>query len=341
MKSEDLRKVVVRMTDDGMSSRQIAKDLRKVVSDRTVRRWQHLYKTTGTIDLKKSTGRPRIIRTKHLIQKVKQRFTYKSRQSARKLLNSLGVSKGTMGRIIREDLHLHAYRVTTQPNLKDEHKQRRISFAYWVRKSLRKKDHDQILFTDEKYFGLDGIFNRQNDRVYASSRQEADEHGGIRPVSKFSKRIMIWLGACKNGLTIPIIFKPGETLTHSNYIEIVLPHALAEGRRLLGDDFIYQQDNATPHTHKDSLAWIKNNFTRFIDENKWPPNSPDLNILDYHVWDAIGHNMHWKKVKNYDSLIEEIKQGISRVPLTGVVRSVESWSSRIFSILKTKGAYIK
>ncbi len=47
------------------------------------------------------------------------------------------------------------------------------------------------------------------------------------------------------------------------------------------------------------------------------------------------------KVKDYNSLIEEIRKGISRVPLTGVVRSVENWSSRIFSILKTKGAYIK
>ncbi|CAF4957938.1 unnamed protein product, partial [Rotaria socialis] len=87
---------------------------------------------------------------------------------------------------------------------------------------------------------------------------------------------MVWLGACKEGLTTPIIFKPGETLTHKNYIDIVLPHALAEGQRLLGEDFIYQQDNATPHTHKDSLTWIRNNFSRFIDETKWPPNSPYL-----------------------------------------------------------------
>ncbi|CAF4275549.1 unnamed protein product, partial [Rotaria magnacalcarata] len=97
-------------------------------------------------------------------------------------------------------------------------------------------------------------YNHQNDCVYASSRQEADAHGGIHRLSKFPKRIMVWLGACKEGLTTPIIFKPGETLTHKNYIDIVLPHVLTEGQRLLGEDFIYQQDNATPHTHKDSLT---------------------------------------------------------------------------------------
>ncbi|CAF4646770.1 unnamed protein product [Rotaria magnacalcarata] len=166
------------------------------------------------------------------------------------------------------DLHLHAYHVTIQPNIQDDHKQRSKSFAYWARKSLRKKDHGLILFTDEKYFGMDGIYNRQNERVYASSRQEADAHGRIHRLSKFPKLIMVWLGACKEGLTTPIIFKPGETLTHKSYIDIVLPHALAESQRLLGEDFIYQQDNATPHTHKDSLTWIRNNFSRFIDETK-------------------------------------------------------------------------
>ncbi|CAF3737285.1 unnamed protein product, partial [Rotaria magnacalcarata] len=62
-------------------------------------------------------------------------FLVEYRRSARKLASPLGVSRGTIGRTIHDDLHLHAYHITIQPNLKDEHKQERISFAYWVRKS--------------------------------------------------------------------------------------------------------------------------------------------------------------------------------------------------------------
>jgi hypothetical protein len=341
MKSVELRKVVMRATDDGISSVTIAQQLRQVVSSRTVRRWQDAYRRTGKIDLKNPPGRPRIVRTKHLVQKVKNRLAYKRRRSARKMGESLGVSKGTMSRIIKDDLHLHAYRITTEPNLNDAKKIRRTKFAYWVRRWLRKKDCEKILFSDEKYFSINGIFNRQNDRIYAANRQEADEHGGTKPTVKFSKKIMIWLGASKNGLTAPIIFEPGETLKNENYIKVVLPHALSEGRRLLGDDFIYQQDGATPHTHKDSQAWCASSFPRFIDSDTWPPNSPDLNVLDYYVWDAIGNNMHWEKVNNYDSLKDEIAKGIARVSKNSLARSVESWSLRILSILKTKGAYIK
>ncbi|CAF4582015.1 unnamed protein product [Rotaria socialis] len=132
------------MAHDGMSSLQIAK-LRKVVSERTVRRWQHLYRSTDTIDLKTPADRPRIILTKRFIRKVKNRFIYKGPQSARKLANSLGISKETIGRIIHEDFHLHVYRVTIESNLNDEHKQRRESFTYWVRKFLRKKDREENL----------------------------------------------------------------------------------------------------------------------------------------------------------------------------------------------------
>ncbi len=52
----------------------------------------------------------------------------------------------------------------------------------------------------------------------------------------------------------PIISKPGKTLSHENYIETVLLHAQYEGERLLGDDFIYQQDNVMPHTHQGLFA---------------------------------------------------------------------------------------
>jgi hypothetical protein len=246
-----------------------------------------------------------------------------------------------MGRIIRDDLRLYAYHITTQPKLTDEYKERRVAFAYWVRRSLRKQDHGKILFSDEKYFSVDGIFNRQNERVYAANRQVADEQGGTKGTSKYPKRIMVWLGACKNGLTKPIVFQPGETMKHENYIAVVLPHALSEGQRLLGNDFIYQQDNATPHAHKDSQAWCEKYLPRFLDHRRWPPNSPDINILDYYVWDAIGNRIQWNKVRGYASLADEIGKSIEKVPKTDLVRTVDNWSHRILSILKSKGDVVK
>lgn len=38
----------------------------------------------------------------------------------------------------------------------------------------------RILFSDEKMFDLDGIYNSQNQRIWTVSRDEADENGGIK-----------------------------------------------------------------------------------------------------------------------------------------------------------------
>ena len=102
---------------------------------------------------------------------------------------------------------------------------------------------------------------------------------------------MVWLSASKNGLTSSIIFKLSVILSYKNYIEIVLSDAQSGGKRLTGKDFIYQQDNATPYIHTKLLTWYEENFVHFINNNRCSLNSPDLNILDYYMWDANANNM--------------------------------------------------
>ena len=49
-----------------------------------------------------------------------------------------------------------------------------------------------------------------------------------------------------------------------------------------------QPDDAPAHTAKKlTQDWIATNCSEFIGKDEWPPNSPDLNPLDYHVWGAM------------------------------------------------------
>ena len=49
----------------------------------------------------------------------------------------------------------------------------------------------KILFSDEKLFDIDGVYNSQNDRVWAVSRGEADKQGGIKQARKFPEKVMV------------------------------------------------------------------------------------------------------------------------------------------------------
>ena len=68
MKGEDLQKFVLSKCEKGEPSTKIFDDFNGFVNSRTIRRWCKTVRETGTINLFHSLGRPRIIRTKEMIQ---------------------------------------------------------------------------------------------------------------------------------------------------------------------------------------------------------------------------------------------------------------------------------
>ena len=86
-----------------------------------------------------------------------------------------------------------------------------------MRHNFRKEDTLRILFSDEKMFDLDGMYNAQNDRIWAVNREEADKRGGVQQKRKFPQKVMVWLGACSKRLT-PLIILDEGTMDHRRYI---------------------------------------------------------------------------------------------------------------------------
>ena len=48
-----------------------------------------------------------------------------------------------------------------------------------------------ILFSDEKFFDIDGVYSVQNDRIWAPSCVEANQSGGVMPRRKFPQKVMV------------------------------------------------------------------------------------------------------------------------------------------------------
>ena len=77
---------------------------------------------------------------------------------------------------------------------------------------------------------------------------EADKNVGIQEKRKFPQKVMVWLGVRSKDVTPMLIFEKG-TVDHARYINEVLPVALKSGNQIFGDDWVFQQDGATLHTH--------------------------------------------------------------------------------------------
>ena len=95
----------------------------------------------------------------------------------------------------------------------------------------------------------------------------------------------------------PLVILDKGTVDHQRYINQVLPVALKYGNKVFGNDCTYQQDGATPHAHVVTQERCRENFPSFIGKDRWPPNSPDVNQLDYFIWDEFGHQINWAKVQ--------------------------------------------
>ena len=59
-------------------------------------------------------------------------------------------------------------------------------------------------------------------------------------------------------------------------------------RSVSGDFFTLEQDSAPAHNVRETVALLLSAETPdFISTLDWPPNSPDLNLVDYTFWGIL------------------------------------------------------
>ena len=109
---------------------------------------------------------------------------------------------------------------------------------------------------------------------------------------------------------------------------------------MMGNDWMFQQDGSSPHRHKETQQWCKDIFPAFLPYTRWPPNSPDLNPLDYSIWNELVQNMNWRHIETKSTLIRELKLAVKIISIENVLHSVENFTLLLRSILKNKGKYI-
>jgi len=194
-----------------------------------------------------------------------------------------------------------------------------------------------MMFSDEKVFTSNGYYNPKNDVVYAESRSDANKAGATFEFEKYPIKQMVALGATWNGLTEPYLFEKGERLNTDSYCDL-LTFYKEEGDR--HSDWNFQQDGASCHTSVESQEMCKNTFFFFIDKERWPPNSPELNPLDYSIWAKISSNINYKKVTSQKILKREIKKSVKNISIDYVREVIGSFLSRVYSVEKNNGQLI-
>jgi hypothetical protein len=338
----NIRNLIKSHYDDGKSAREIHHALNKTVKKRTIYNWLRIIDRNKSVKQKSIPGRPRTKRTKKLISIVeKNRKAGARRKSANKLAKENDCCRRTIHNILYKDLAVKPYKRIRCQALTEKQKIKRKQFCCWVRKNISTHFVKKIMFSDEKIFDEDGQINYKNEIIYAKSREEANTIGGLHEEQKYPMSVMVWCGITWNGVVKVVVLPHKTTFNSIFYVENVLPVIKRDGLNLIGEDMVYQQDGARPHTSKLTKKAFKTAGIEFLHDGFWPPNSPDLNPMDYFFWNQVESFMPKKKYSDRENLVKEIKKSVSQVSIKMIRDSFENFKPRCSAVEKANGGIIK
>jgi len=85
------------------------------------------------------------------------------------------------------------------------------------------------------------------------------------------------------------------------------------------------------------------NCPDFIKKDEWPPNSPDLNPLDFYVWGTMLHmyQQYTPKLTNKEELKTVLEEIWKALPQQSIEKAIMSFRKRLQMCIKTEGGHIE
>ena len=116
---------------------------------------------------------------------------------------------------------------------------------------------------------------------------------------------MVW--GCFCGGKVGDLYRVKGILKKEGYHSILQHDAIPCGRRLIGANFLLQQDNDPKHNSKLSNNYLwKKQSAGILSIMEWPAQSPDLNPIEL-SWEQL-HRMVCKKCPSNQSNLWEVLQ---------------------------------
>ena len=322
MLNENIRKEIQRLGQAKKSLSEISRILDVPFS--TVR--NIIKKSTTKHKLK--AGRPSKIdqiQKKRINQAVRSLKIQGKKVTSTKLLKSsnLNVSPSTVRRhLVKQKFK---YKILPKIVQLDSTKQeKRIEIIKsWIKEGT---SFYKVIFSDEKVFSMDGPNNFKSwcQKNETSTRIRRQCGGG---------GLMVFGYVLSNG-TVNIIKIEG-TLTSAKYVEMIKTFISDIKEKF--PDYIFMQDNARAHTAKNTIKFFEEKSVKLL---KWPPYSPDLNIME-NIWAIISETVYnGPQYRCKDDLFNAIQNATSMITQDTIMKLYDDIPNRICSCIRLNGNII-
>jgi len=269
-------------------------------------------------------------------------------RSQRQISRELGISKGSVSKIIKKS-KLKCFRRVKCNVLTQQHKDARRLKSQTLIDRFRDNDlWKRVWFSDEASISLFSPLNRQNERIYreVTLKTEIPRNELLVEIDSQQPSIMCygavsWLGKTQlrfiEGFAdgqedLPAYRRKKKTVNQIVYTNEMCPLMFADIRGVMNDVvWTWQQDGARPHTARASVQWLRENAPQLILPDAWPSKSPDLNVMDFCIWGIILHNiqLHRRDIHSIDDLKRCLLDAWNAIPQNVIQRATASWITRL------------
>lgn len=292
--SEADRMAIKTLADSSKTERQIAKQLNKPKS--TVHDALTRLKNHNSLKSLPRIGRPRKTNSR-LDRKIERMASISDNPNAvdiAKQLESMSLAS-ICPQTVRNRLYefnLHGRVVAKKPLLIKRHITQRLNFAKKYQ-NWTVEDWKRVLWSDETKINLHG----SDGRLWTWKKpNEPLQKKHVKQTIKHDKYIMVW--GCFSWSGVGKIKVLEDTLTSNKYVRVLSECMLTSGASLIGENFIFQQDNDPKHTAKNTKEWLA---SKNIEVLEWPAQSPDLNPIEI-LWHLVKVEIGKLNLKNINEL---------------------------------------
>jgi DDE superfamily endonuclease len=347
--------------------RNIPKTARQVGCSReAVRRWWGVYKATGGVSPKKSSGRKPLLSKAAGCQALDLLADNKlgGASAVAGSLKAQGVTRKVVDRktivraarkAAREKGHkLMHVRGKPAKGITEKTRLKRIHFA----KANAHRDWRSVMFTDRSKFHFRYPGSQAMPGRWVLSGIEGSEGSVFQP--SHPQVLNIYAGITRYGVTALHIVAgsskhktmhtnlkgaPAKNITKAEFKKVLKETLLKEGKRIFSaqgiSSWVLQLDGDKAHGNVGEVVreWNQEKGASVSVLSDWPPNSPDLNPIE-NIWSWTQQQVNKKGCKTFEEFEKEVKWQLSHVPETHLRHHYNSMSKRLKDVLVAKGGYI-
>lgn len=232
----------------------------------------------------------------------------------------------------------HPFKIQLVQELSDDDPDRRMEFCQVLMDMCNQNPGfvQNIIFSDEATFKLNGEINRQNCRYWAKD----NPHWMREQHTQYPEKVNVWVGIVRNKIIGPYFFEGNVNgQAYLQFLQRFLIPTLVNlfpsrnNPRVPDESLWYQQDGAAPHYAVGVREYLNQVFpNRWIGRRgtvEWPPRSPDLTPLDFFLWGHLKNVVYKSRPDNIEELKNRIRIECSNISQITINRVQQEFIDRL------------